>query len=89
MSLMMSLIGLGKLPKPTAIETLVVGAGGTAGQNGGGGGGAGGVVYTASYAITAGSTYTVTVAQPMVVQVAVVILAQVVVTHNSQDRQPQ
>jgi hypothetical protein len=61
MSLMQILVASGSIPKTTTIETLVIAAGGTAGANGGGGGGAGGVVYTASYGITAGSTYTVVV----------------------------
>jgi len=43
------------------IQVLVVAGGGGGGMDMGGGGGGGGVVYHSSYAVTAGSSYTVTV----------------------------
>jgi hypothetical protein len=45
----------------TSVQVLVVGGGGGGGWHGGGGGGAGGLNYSASYAVTPGTSYTVTV----------------------------
>ena len=48
-------------PGVTSVGVLVVGGGGGGGWHAGAGGGAGGLVYAASHAVSAGSSYSVTV----------------------------
>jgi hypothetical protein len=48
-------------PGVTSVEALVVAGGGPGGGDQGGGGGAGGLSYISSFAVTAGTSYTVTV----------------------------
>ena len=44
----------------TAVSAVAIGGGGGGGTNGGGGGGGGALAYSASIAVTAGTTYTIT-----------------------------
>jgi hypothetical protein len=48
----------------TAVSAVAIGAGGGGGDNGGGGGGGGALSYSASIAVTAGTTYTITCGAP-------------------------
>lgn len=48
----------------TAVSAVAIGAGGAGGPNGGGGGGGGALAYSASIAVTAGTTYTITCGSP-------------------------
>jgi Concanavalin A-like lectin/glucanases superfamily len=48
----------------TAVSAVAIGAGGGGGYNGGGGGGGGALSYSASIAVTAGTTYTITCGAP-------------------------
>jgi hypothetical protein len=48
----------------TAVSAVAIGGGGGGGYNGGGGGGGGALSYSASIAVTAGTTYTITCGAP-------------------------
>jgi len=48
----------------TAVSAVAIGAGGGGGPNGGGGGGGGALAYSASIAVTGGTTYTITCGAP-------------------------